>query len=164
MVCLLLLDRHFPRSPRSFFILVLPPWPSPQVIPSFPLLLLSPQHPLLHYIDFELRANECLDPFLPCQSQAQQFPLALDVNVKIEKRATLALRSYPFRQLGKRNLRRAELEFVTLRGFEDFLAPGDEFFAQLFVPRPLVGSQRFSVAVKLALYRGCLSFGPHSDR
>src|SRR6266571_4595547 len=64
--------RHMPPpQPWPFF----PPlafWTSPQITVSFPLLLLFPLPPLLHFLGVELRPNKILDSFFSRQSQTQQ--------------------------------------------------------------------------------------------
>src|SRR5260370_3907693 len=103
--------------------------------------------------DVELRPNRRLDPFFPRQSQTQQFPFALQVNVKIKERAALAFRHHPLRQFRHRDVTWAELKFIPLLRLHDFLLRRHQFFAQLFVPCPLRRRQRLDIAVKLALHR-----------
>ena len=49
------------------------------------------------FLHGELRLNKRFDPFFSRQAQAQEFPLAFHVNVKIKKRAALAFRAHPLR-------------------------------------------------------------------
>ena len=88
---LLLPDSHLSGpQPRSHSTL-LASWTFPQVTALF-------SDSLTSFLDFELRTNKRLDSFLSRQPQACQFPLALQINMKIKKRAAFALRRHPLRQ------------------------------------------------------------------
>src|SRR5229473_2086874 len=115
-------------------------------------------------VNAKLHADECFDPFLPRQPQAQQFPLAFYINVKIKKRAALAFRAHPLRQFGQRNVRRAVLKFVALFRFHDLLPRRHQLLAQLLVPHPLLWRQRLDVAIELALHRCRLPLRLYDDR
>src|SRR5271156_2927265 len=69
----------------------------------------------------KFRADHRLDSFFTGQPQTEQVAFLFEVDVKIEKRAALSFGSDPIGQLRNRNARRAELEFVAPRRFDDFI-------------------------------------------
>jgi hypothetical protein len=99
----------------------------------------------------KLGTDKRLNPFRSRQSQAQQGALALQVDVEVKKRAALALRSHPLRQLREGDILRAELKLVTVLRLHRFSAQSHQLVGQLLVTRALRRVQRLDVAVELAL-------------
>jgi hypothetical protein len=62
----------------------------------------------------KLGQDERFDPCFTRQAQTEQAALTLQINMKIEEGATLALGDHPFRELSQGNRRWTVLKFVSL--------------------------------------------------
>src|SRR5258708_35427243 len=106
----------------------------------------------------KLRPDERLDSLRTGQAQAEQRAFAFQVDMKVKKRAALSLCGNPLRQLRKRNLRRAVLEFVALFRFDHLFAKAGQLIGQLLVTPALCRKQRRDIAVEIALHCHRLPF------